>query len=72
MLPDVGSTIVPPGLSRPRAGVVDHADRRRSFDDPPGLVISALTTTLQGLSLATCFRLTSGVLPIRSNRVESP
>ena len=43
MLPDVGSTIVPPGLSRPsRSAASTIATAGRSFTDPPGFVVSIL------------------------------
>ena len=45
MLPDVGSMMVPPGLSRPaRSAASIIGNPMRSFTDPPGLSISSLAS----------------------------
>ena len=45
MLPDVGSTIVPPGISRPsRSAASISATATRSLIEPPGLNDSSLAT----------------------------
>ena len=49
MLPEVGSTIVPPGLSLPVAlGRLDQrAAPMRSFTEPPGLRYSSLASSVR-------------------------
>ena len=67
MLPDVGSTMVPPGLSCPdcsAASIIRTA--MRSFTDPPGLKYSTLASTVGARPSVTLDSLTSGVFPIRS------
>ena len=67
VLPDVGSTMVPPGFSRPsRSAASSISMAGRSFDDPPGLVVSSFRATVQGRSRPTTASFTIGVLPIRS------
>ena len=74
MLPDVGSTIVPPGFSRPsRSAASIIATATRSFTLPPGLIDLDLgeQVAAQALGLASSRdSRTSGVLPTRS-RSES-
>jgi hypothetical protein len=71
-LPEVGSTIVPPGWRAPdssAASIIRLA--MRSFTDPPGLRYSTLAST-SGPSSTSPWRSrvrpsrTSGVLPMRS------
>ena len=46
MLPDVGSTIVPPGWSAPEASAASTIrSAMRSLTDPPGLKYSTLAST---------------------------
>ena len=74
MLPEVGSTIVPPGWSAPdssAASIIRVAIR--SFTEPPGLKYSTLASTTGPFSAPpTASRdrpsRSSGVLPIRSSR----
>ena len=48
MLPEVGSTMVPPGFSSPEASAASTICRAmRSFTDPPGLRYSTLASTVQ-------------------------
>ena len=52
MLPDVGSTIVPPGRSAPDASAASTIRSAiRSFTEPPGLKYSTLASTWAWLSL---------------------
>ena len=69
MLPEVGSTIVPPGLSSPEASAASIIRTAiRSFTEPPGLKYSTLAST-SGLAPSVVFpSFTSGVLPTRSRR----
>ena len=71
VLPEVGSTIVPPGLSSPdcsAASIIRTAIR--SLTDPPGLKYSTLASTVGAVAgsrwLVTLWSWTSGVLPISS------
>src|SRR5687768_1034347 len=67
VLPEVGSTMVPPGLSSPdfsAASIIRAAIR--SLTLPPGLTYSTLASTSGLRPSATAFSRTSGVLPIRS------
>ena len=65
MLPDVGSTIVPPGRSAPdRSAASIMRSAIRSFTEPPGLKYSTLARTVAGTPSVTRLSLTSGVLPI--------
>ena len=66
MLPDVGSTMVPPSFSSPRATASSMIDRAGlSFTDPPGLHLSVLTyTCVPGGAIL--LRRTMGVSPIVS------
>ena len=66
MLPQVGSTIVPPGFSSPlssAASIIRTA--MRSFTEPPGLKYSTLARTVGPEPSVTLLSLTSGVLPTR-------
>jgi len=68
VLPDVGSTIVPPGRNRPsRSAASIMVTAGRSLDDPPGLVVSSLRAIVQERSRASRGSLTIGVLPTRSS-----
>src|SRR4051812_10877848 len=71
VLPDVGSTIVPPGLSRPSCSAASTMRiATRSLIEPPGLKYSTLATSC-GVSAAPMReRRTSGVSPTVS-RIES-
>src|SRR4051812_16519756 len=73
VLPDVGSTIVPPGCKRPsRSAASIIAIAARSFTLPPGFTVSTLARSRPGTSSASEMRLSraSGVLPTRS-RIDS-
>jgi hypothetical protein len=67
VLPEVGSTIVPPGLSDPSASAASTMRSAiRSFTDPPGLRYSTFAST-SGLAPSVVFeRRSKGVLPTRS------
>ena len=50
VLPLVGSTIVPPGRSRPsRSAARIISSAGRSFDEPPGLVVSIFIASTLGI-----------------------
>src|SRR5216683_1583662 len=67
VLPDVASTIRPPGLSRPSRSAASIIARPiRSFTEPPGLKYSALAYTGVRIPWVTRFRRTRGVQPIVS------
>src|SRR5712692_5459655 len=74
VLPDVGSTIVPPGWSAPEASAAAiMRTAMRSFTEPPGLKYSTLASTSGARPPApsprvTLRSLTSGVFPISSIR----
>ncbi len=74
MLPLVGSTIVSPGFSSPsRSAARIISSAGRSFDDPPGLVVSifiASTHLMPWISLVRRSR-TNGVLPTRSSTLSA-
>ena len=64
VLPDVHSTIVPPGLSFPsRSAASTMASPMRSFTLPPGLKNSTLARTGAGQPRAVARSRTRGVLP---------
>ena len=68
MLPDVGSTMVPPGRSSPdRSAASIMAMAGRSLTLPPGLVVSSLATTAVGSPALNRPSRTSGVFPTRSS-----
>src|SRR3954453_7738480 len=70
VLPDVGSTIVPPGSRRPeRSAASMRATATRSLIDPPGLSASTLATSCGVSPAPRRERRTSGVLPMAS-RIE--
>src|SRR3954468_16098530 len=71
VLPDVGSTIVPPGLSRPSCSAASTIRiATRSLIEPPGLKYSTLAT-IAGASPAPILESrTSGVSPTVS-RIDS-
>ncbi|SLH21675.1 Uncharacterised protein [Mycobacteroides abscessus subsp. abscessus] len=67
MLPEVGSTMVPPGFSWPdfsAASIIFTAIR--SFELPPGLRYSILAATRPAFGPTTLLSRTRGVLPMRS------
>ncbi|ERG69321.1 hypothetical protein HMPREF9336_04212 [Segniliparus rugosus ATCC BAA-974] len=67
MLPDVGSTIVPPGLSSPaRSASSTILAAMRSFELAPGFKYSSFTATAAAPSGTTEFNRTSGVFPMSS------
>jgi hypothetical protein len=71
VLPDVGSTMVPPGLSLPsRSAAPMRAIATRSLIDPPGFSASTLATICGVSPAARRDSRTSGVVPIAS-RIES-
>ena len=64
MLPDVGSTIVPPGLSRPsRSAASIIASPMRSFTEPPGFRYSSFARSSPGTSRASRSSRTIGRVP---------
>ena len=65
MLPEVGSTIVPPGRSAPLASAAATIrSAMRSLTDPPGLKYSTLASTVApGMPRVTDRSRTSGVFP---------
>src|SRR5688572_30559856 len=66
VLPLVGSTIVPPGLSSPRRSASSIITRpMRSLTDPPGLRCSSLPRIVGRRPLLSLESRTSGVLPTR-------
>ena len=66
VLPQVGSTIVPPGLSAPLCSAASiMRSAMRSFTEPPGLKYSTLARTVAWMPSVTLLSLTSGVLPTR-------
>src|SRR5215813_3948720 len=68
VLPLVGSTIVPPGLSAPvRSASSIIASAMRSFTLPPGLRDSTLATTAAPPGLGSLRRRTRGVPPMSSS-----
>src|SRR5215831_20063287 len=71
VLPEVGSTIVPPGLSRPLLSASAIIERPiRSFSDPPGLNHSSLAK-IRAEPLEKRESSTVGVLPIDASRASS-
>src|SRR3954463_11760625 len=71
VLPEVGSTIVPPGRRRPSASAASTIRiATRSLIEPPGLKYSTLATTCGVSPAAMRDRRTSGVSPTVS-RMES-
>ncbi len=74
VLPEVGSTMVPPGCSSPEASAASIMRVAiRSFTEPPGLRYSIFASTIgaSGWSLRSSSdveSLSSGVLPMRSRR----
>src|SRR5687768_9203709 len=71
VLPLVGSTIVPPGLSLPsRSAASIRASAARSLIDPPGLSASIFATIGVFSDFPSRERRTSGVSPTAS-RIES-
>src|SRR5918995_3277148 len=66
-LPDVGSTIVPPGLSRPARSAASIIRRPiRSLTLPPGYSISSFARTVGRRPREILFRRTRGVSPTAS------
>ncbi len=64
VLPEVGSTIVPPAFSRPRASASSTIDSAmRSLIEPPGLSRSDLIHTSRPLPNSRLMRM-CGVLPM--------
>ena len=69
MLPEVGSTITPPGFSSPlRSAASMMRSAMRSLDEPPGFRYSTFTAMVALMSSVTWLSLTSGVLPMSSDR----
>ena len=67
MLPEVGSTIVPPGLSSPsRSAASIIASPMRSFTEPPGFRYSSFARIVPGTSREIRSSRTIGVDPTRS------
>ena len=72
VLPLVGSTIVPPGLSLPsRSAASMMRDAMRSLLDPPGFRYSIFASTVAVTPSVTEFSLTRGVSPTRSSTVSA-
>ena len=70
VLPEVGSTIVPPGLSFPsRSAASIIVIPIRSLIDPPGFRYSSLTTTVADPEGTIRWSRTSGVWPTSSRTV---
>ena len=70
MLPEVGSTIVPPGFSFPvRSASSIMLSAIRSLFEPPGFRYSSFTRSFGRSSRPIDWSLTIGVLPIRSSSV---
>lgn len=66
MLPEVGSTMVPPGRSSPLSSAASIIRRAmRSLTEPPGLKYSTFARTVALIPAVTLLSLTSGVLPTR-------
>ena len=74
VLPLVGSTIVPPGLSEPSASAASTMRLAiRSFTDPPGLRYSTLASTVGASGprwAVSAWSRTSGVLPMSSTTLS--
>src|SRR5574338_1725333 len=71
VLPEVASTIVPPGFSRPDCSAsVMILSPMRSFIEPPGLKNSTFAYNGQAICAAIRFNRTSGVLPIVSKMLS--
>ena len=71
MLPLVGSTIVPPGWSRPAFSASSTMrSAMRSFTLPPGLRYSTLASTVAAMPSVTLRSRTRGVLPIISTTLS--
>src|SRR5207237_2744768 len=69
VFPEVGSTIVPPGFSRPaRSAASIIRAPMRSLTLPPGFSISSLANTEGCTPAATLERRTRGVSPIASRK----
>ena len=69
MLPEVGSTITPPGFSSPlRSAASMMRSAMRSLDEPPGFRYSTFTAMVALMPSVTWLSLTSGVLPMSSDR----
>ena len=67
MLPLVGSTIVPPGMSSPLASAASIIFRAmRSFTEPPGFMYSTLARIVAVRPAVTDVSWTSGVPPTSS------
>src|SRR5439155_1184893 len=70
VLPDVGSTIVPPGRSLPSRSAASIMRRPiRSLTEPPGFRYSSFASTVASIPRTRRWRRTSGVLPTRSRIV---
>src|SRR5690606_5552325 len=67
VLPEVGSTIVPPGRRSPRSSASSIIfTAMRSLTEPPGFMYSILASTVALIPSVTEFRRTRGVWPTRS------
>src|SRR5262249_50802424 len=72
VLPEVGSTIVPPGSSFPSRSAASIIERPiRSFTDPPGFRNSSFARIVPGTSREIRSSRTMGVLPTRSRTLGS-
>ena len=70
MLPEVGSTIVPPGFSFPsRSAASIIVIAIRSLTEPPGFRYSSFASSVAAPSGTTFCSRTSGVLPTSSSSV---
>src|ERR1700722_8926927 len=71
VLPLVGSTIVPPGLSKPwRSAASSIATAGRSLTLPPGFTYSTLPSTRHAAPSTTLFSRNNGVWPMASSAVS--
>src|SRR2546422_2204936 len=71
VLPEVGSTMVPPGLSRPACSATSIIRRpMRSLTLPPGFSISSLARMVAWTPRVTFRKRTSGVCPTASRNVS--
>jgi hypothetical protein len=70
VFPEVGSTIVPPGLSRPSRSAASIIESpMRSLTEPPGFRYSSLARSSPGTSRESFSSRTIGVCPTSSSTV---
>jgi hypothetical protein len=72
VLPDVGSTIVPPGLRSPDFSAASTMrSAMRSFTEPPGFMYSILASTVPRAPPVVPPSFSSGVFPTSSRSVST-